>query len=466
MTSSFNCISWNCRGGLSFSRKQRIIRSLVRTHALSLLCLIETKKEIIDDFLVCRLWPSLDFDYCFSPSSRSSRGILCIWNKNLLSPVLHSITKNWISLGCLWNSITFRFTCVYASCCSSERAVLWDLIKSELQVDSNYIIIGGFNEILRPSERLHCSSFSSSMRQFSEFINASNLIESPLQGRFFTWENSISKSKLDRCFMSEGVISTWPNSFLSALPRNFSDHVPLLFRSQVLTDWGPKPFKSFNAWWEHKDFNSFVSDSWISVSDQPDFVSKLRSLRALIKNWNLNVFGNLNHKLASTLQAIHSLESSSDFHDLTDSDKEVLSSLHSDSFRFSKQLESLWHQKSRVNWHLLGDRNTKFFHSVASIHSRTNLLTEISVDGSLFTSPIDIKQQVSLFFKRLYKSNVDVPFSLESLEVKRINSIQSEALTAVFSEDEILHTLMSCATTRLRAQTVLIFSSIKERGLL
>ncbi|XP_050217654.1 uncharacterized protein LOC126668506 [Mercurialis annua] len=444
MPSSFKCISWNCRGGLSSSRKQRIVRSMVRKNSLTFLCLIESKKESIDDFLINRLWPSLDFEYCFSPSSGASGGIICIWNKNLLSPMVVSKTKNWITLDFLWNSIPFRGIFVYASCCAIERAALWNLIKQDLATERNCFIIGDFNEILLPSDRLHCSSFSSSMRLFSEFINDSNLIESPLQGRLFTWENSVSKSKLDRCFITNGVVDIWPNSYLSALPRNFSDHVPLLFRSQVNIDWGPKPFKSINAWWEHKDFKMFVSDSWTSTSDQLNFVSKLRSLRALIKNWNLTVFGNLNHKLDSTLQAIHSLESSRDFQDLSDSDKEVLSSLHSDSYRFSKQLESLWHQKSRVNWTLLGDRNTKFFHSIASIHSRTNLMSEISVDGNLYDSPIDIKQQVTLFFKKLYKRNLTVPFSLDSLEVKKISAAQSMALTDSFSEEEILSTLMNC----------------------
>ncbi|XP_050238129.1 uncharacterized protein LOC126687615 [Mercurialis annua] len=398
MSSSFNYISWNCRGGLSFARKQRTIRSIVRNNSVSLLCLLESKKESIDDFLCCRLWPFLDFDYCYSPSSGASGGIICIWDKNLFSPVLISKHKNWISLDFTGNAIPFRIICVYASCCYIETAALWDLLKPVLTVDRNCILIGDFNEILLPSERLHYNSYSTSMRLFSEFINASNLIESPLQGRFFTWENSISKSKIDRCFITDGVVSEWPNCYLSALPRNFSDHVPLRLRSQVVIDWGPKPFKSINAWWEHKDFKSFVSESWLSISDQLNFVDKLRSLRALIKQWNLNVFGNLNHKLDSTLQAIHMLESTSDLQDLSDSDKAVLSALHSDSYRFSKQLESLWHQKSRVNWSFLGDRNAKFFHSIASVHSKTNLMTAISIDGNLFDTPLDIKQQVALFF--------------------------------------------------------------------
>ncbi|XP_050221610.1 uncharacterized protein LOC126671844 [Mercurialis annua] len=269
----------------------------------------------------------------------------------VLGSVTTSISNRWILLDFLWKSLPIRLICVYASNCPRERAEFWPNILEQIVAERMCILIGDFNEVLSPTEIFNCSSFSSSMQLFADFINSSNLIESPLQDRLFTWQNSTSKSRIDRCFISADILVEWPNCFLSALPRNYSDHTPLLFRSAVNTDWGPKPFRSINAWWEHSDFESFVANSWehISVTVQGDLVNRLRALRSLIKDWNINVFGNLNNKLDDIHHSIHLLEASADFSNLSDVDRDGLAFLHSESYRVSKQLESLWHQKSRGN---------------------------------------------------------------------------------------------------------------------
>ncbi|XP_050237970.1 uncharacterized protein LOC126687451 [Mercurialis annua] len=289
MSQNLNFVSWNCRGGLSFSRKSRFIRSMVVSQKLSLLGLIETKNEGFDDFGVRLLWPNLDFDYSFVPSLGASGGIICIWNRNLISPTRIFKANRWISLDFIWHGISIRYILVYASNCARERAALWLDILPELSTDYMCILVGDFNDILDPSERLNCESYSSSMMAFSSFISDSNLVESTLQGRFFTWQNSTSRSKIDRCFVSPSAFVSWPNCSLKALPKSFSDHIPILFNSELPKNWGAKPFKSINAWWSHSDFNLFVASTWSSISlrlPAANLVIKLRELRSAIKTWN------------------------------------------------------------------------------------------------------------------------------------------------------------------------------------
>ncbi|XP_050229432.1 uncharacterized protein LOC126678581 [Mercurialis annua] len=118
-------------------------------------------------------------------------------------------------------------------------------------------------------------------------------------------------------------------------------------------------------------------------------------------------------------------------------------SLHSDSYVISKQIESLWHQKSRTTWNLNGDRNTKFFHPVASAHSRMNLISEITVNQSRFLTPTDIKEQAFLFYRNLFKQSSAVEFSLDSLELHSLTDSQAASLSATFAEEEIYQTLLS-----------------------
>ncbi|XP_050222690.1 uncharacterized protein LOC126672781 [Mercurialis annua] len=249
MSLSINFISWNCRGGLSYPRKQRTIRSLISKHCLSVIGLIETKRELLDDFLISRLWPNCNYGYCFSPSVGASGGLLCIWDKTIFTPSRIVTFPRWISIDFEISSTPIRFILVYGCSMAIERVALWPNILSELQSDRLCFLVGDFNEILHPSDRLNCSGYSSGMMQFLDFIQSSSLVEINNQGRLFTWYNNQSRSKIDRCFLSPSGFITWPNMTLDALPRNFSDHTPLLFRSDTVVDWGPKPFKSINAWW-------------------------------------------------------------------------------------------------------------------------------------------------------------------------------------------------------------------------
>ena len=71
---------------------------------------------------------------------------------------------------------------------------------------------GDFNVVRFPSERLGSNSFTTAMREFSNFISEQGLIDLPLQGGSFTWSNSrevASKARLDRFLFS----ANWEDKF-------------------------------------------------------------------------------------------------------------------------------------------------------------------------------------------------------------------------------------------------------------
>ncbi|XP_050227617.1 uncharacterized protein LOC126677172 [Mercurialis annua] len=399
------------QGGLSFARKKRFIRSLVSSNNISLLGLIETKKEVFDDFSIRFLGPHLDFDYCFVPSTATSGGLLCVWNSKSISLMRIVKTNRWITLDFISSGLIVRFILVYASNCPRERALMWADILPEFSLDFIFILVGNFNEILHPSERFNCTEFSSSMLEFSDFISNSNLIKASLQ----------------------------------ALPRSYSDHVPILFSSELKTDWGPKPFKSINAWWSHKEFNSFVENSWISITlRQPsaNLVFKLKEFRKLLKAWNRDIFGNIDTRLADVQAAIVDMETGSDFHSLSLADGTRLANLRIEFNQIPKHLKSLWHQNSRLSWNLNG--NTKYFHTVASMHSKSNLISEFLIGGVLYSSPANIKQMVHSYYKSLFKRTFSIRFSFDSLPIKSLSDLQAASISIPFSEEDIFSTLMSC----------------------
>lgn len=56
--------------------------------------------------------------------------------------------------------------------------------------------------------------------------------------------------------------------------------------------------------------------------------------------------------------------------------------------------ESIWHQKSRVKWTLLGDKNTTFFHRVASAHFRSNRIFKVNCGDHTVSEPVQIKEAI------------------------------------------------------------------------
>lgn len=121
--------------------------------------------------------------------------------------------------------------------------------------------MGDFNEVTSPVERLNRDHLSSSMMHFNNFINSAELIDLPLQGRKFTWRNSFSASRIDRGMVNVFTNSVWPFMSLTALSKNLSDHNPILFLVEAQVDWGPKPFRSLDYWWEKDSFASFLNQS-------------------------------------------------------------------------------------------------------------------------------------------------------------------------------------------------------------
>ncbi|XP_055960165.1 uncharacterized protein LOC130014981 [Mercurialis annua] len=328
----------------------------------------------------------------FVPSIGASGGLLCIWNSNFISPSRIVKANRCISMDFIWGSLNIRFILVYASNCPKERASLWDDNIAELCSDFTCILVGDFNEILDYSERLNCTALSSSMLEFSAFVSASNLIEATLQGRFFTWQNNTVRSKIDICFLSSSALCSCPNYILKALPKSYSNHVPILFSSEAAK---------------------------CELGDKIEGAAEI-------------------DKYISTLEA------ATDLSNLSDADASRLGDLRSEFDHLSKHLESLWHKKSRLNWNLNGDRNTKYFHTVASIYSRSNMISEFLIDGVCYTSLADIKQRVHSFYKNLFQRNSRVNFSLEDLPIKLFSDIQAALLSFPFSEEEIFSTLISC----------------------
>ncbi|KAK9011560.1 hypothetical protein V6N11_044407 [Hibiscus sabdariffa] len=70
------------------------------------------------------------------------------------------------------------------------------------------------------------------------------------------------------------------------------------------------------------------------------------------------------------------------------------------------QEESIWLKKSRCNWMIIGDRNTKFYHAFASSRHRANKVKGLHKDnGEWCTNPSVLCALASGFYSSLFTSD-------------------------------------------------------------
>lgn len=89
--------------------------------------------------------------------------------------------------------------------------------------------------------------------------------------------------------------------------RDISDHCPIWLVSDK-KDWGLKPFKFNNEWFQNKEFIVFLEKEWgnLEVFGRGDFVlkEKMRLLKKRIRWWSSNVFSFVNMEMEEGVKEI------------------------------------------------------------------------------------------------------------------------------------------------------------------
>lgn len=90
-----------------------------------------------------------------------------------------------------------------------------------------------------------------------------------------------------------------------------SDHVPIWIKFNI-TNWGPKPFKLFEARLGHPQFMSFVSRAWQSniIGGKETYVLKdnLKHLKGKLRIWNMETFKYLGLKVEKAVLKLNLLD--------------------------------------------------------------------------------------------------------------------------------------------------------------
>ena len=174
-------------------------------------------------------------------------------------------------------------------------------------------------------------------------------------------------------------------------------------------------------------------------------MSRLKSIKQSVKNWNLEFFGDLRLKegdLNKRLGELDGLEGTSRW---DGNFIEERKRIKRDLMELLMVKERSARLKARVQCAKDGDANSKFFHGRLSARKSRNYVTKIEKDnGEIVDSKEEIVNEIVAFFKNLYSSvNRDV-IGFDGVDWRQIDESMADWLQRPFEEMEIKTAVFEC----------------------
>lgn len=156
-----------------------------------------------------------------------------------------------------------------------------------------------------------------------------------------------------------------------------------------------------------------------------------------LRSWHCQNFGELEKHLKFYKKIILFFDEIEERRVLSRSEFLFRNKVRERAYMLATVIETRWHQRSRSKWLASGDKNTRFFHAIASSRQRRNAVTSLKHEGALLDQEDQIKgaflshmkgllgtEQEVLKFNpsNLYEENqnlsaLEAPFTVIEIEV-------------------------------------------------
>ncbi|GKV23016.1 hypothetical protein SLEP1_g32806 [Rubroshorea leprosula] len=334
------------------------------------------------------------------------------------------------------------------------KKALWEELLNLINSRKGNRCLGGdFNAVRSVDERAGSNGVSKEMEEFDSFIQDAGLVDLPLTGRKYTWYNSngLYMSRLDRFLFSEDWLMKWGDIRQWGLKRTVSDHCPILIKEEKV-DWGPKPFKFFDAWLDQPGCMEMIRKVWNSAEIKGwkgyRLKEKLKKTKKALKEWSGNSMPEVDKKINEAEMEIAALDSKGENNHLSTMEVDRRRRCFLQLWENLKIKESMWQQKSRKMWLKEGDANTKFFHRCVKSRWRKNEINSVQIKGKRCVGVAEIREQVAQYFEEMFAEEKWQRPKLDGINFKQISLADNVLLTSPFSEEEIKSAVWDCDSTK------------------
>lgn len=153
------------------------------------------------------------------------------------------------------------------------------------------------------------------------------------------------------------------------------------------------------AWATHLEFAQFIKNNW-SITEGIEENKKI--LAAKLQEWNKNVFGNIIHRkrrVIARLEGIQRKWSIQPRFDLLKLNKKLQKELE----EILLQEEMLWFQRSREEWIISRDRNTRYYNAPTTAKNSSTKISRIRDESNTWIEDkAEILNHITLYFEQLF----------------------------------------------------------------
>jgi len=171
---------------------------------------------------------------------------------------------------------------------------------------------------------------------------------------------------------------------------------------------------------------------------------KLKKLKAPLRKWNREVFGNIDTKIQALQKELASIDIQAPGRELQEIEWHRRNASQSELWLWMARKERYWKQMSRCKILKEGDRNTWYFHTLATIRRKKNLILTIKKDETTLIEPMQVRKAFVQHFKQLYVSQETILFDLASLSLNKITPEECAKLEGPVTLLEIKDALLTC----------------------
>ncbi|XP_057745192.1 uncharacterized protein LOC130963060 [Arachis stenosperma] len=257
---------------------------------------------------------------------------------------------------------------------------------------------------------------------------------------------AIALNRIDRSLVRLEWLDAYPDTRLRGGPRGLSDHCSLVVEDRKIAQ-GPRPFRSLDAWFTHEGFLKMMKEEWRGLGDV-QFLDKLKAMAKPLSRWHKQHFGNISEKIQRFEDEIKKM------------DDIVNNGVYDGTIEVRRKALvrccEVWYERQNIHWKQMSrsqhakemDRNTIYFHNIASARRRNKWIESLMINGRLVRNHARIKVAIRDFYRSLYHQDESPNISFRDGLLNRLEMEEAQALEVLPTEEEIKEAVWDCESSK------------------